>query len=68
MVTCFNGERSEHAFLGPLLGFPRPAVVLKGSVGVQGAATSVCVETFYCCLCKELMDKVPVGGAEEYIL
>lgn len=38
--------------------------------GVQGAgfgsAVSVHVEMFYCYICKELIDKVPVGGAEEY--
>ena len=37
MVACFNGERSEGSFSEPLLGFPQPAVVFKGSVGVQRA-------------------------------
>lgn len=72
MVTCFKGERSECSFSEPLLTFPQPVVMFMGSVDVQGAgferAASVCVEVFYCSICKELIDKVPVGGAEEYIL
>lgn len=72
MVTCFNGERSECSSSEPLLAFPQPVVMFMGSVDVQGAvferAASVYVEVFYCSICEELIDKVPVGGAEEYIL
>lgn len=70
VVTGFNGERSECSFLEPLLGWSWPAVMFKDSVGVQavgfGRALSLRVVMFYCSICKELIDKVPVGGAEEY--
>lgn len=55
-----------------MLIFGAPARFPSASCDVQGAvferAASVCVEVFYCSICKELIDKVPVGGAEEYIL
>lgn len=57
-----------------MLLFGAPARLTSASCDVQGQcqgtvferAVSVCVEMFYCYIYKELIDKVPVGGAEEY--